>query len=207
MALAGALGGRGLTVALEVIALDLMGTVVRDPYREALRAATSLPLEELLARRDPTAWPRFERGEITEEEHWELYGGLPFDVDAFHRARRQGYAFVPGMDRLLAALQGRVLRVAATNYPVWVRELEDGLLRGCFEQVVASTDLGVRKPDPRFFRDLCARVAVEPTRMLFVDDRADNVDAARAAGLPAHVFLDAEDLWARLPALGLDLDP
>lgn len=188
-----------------VVALDLMDTVVRDPVRAALHAATGLALREVLSRRDPDAWPRFERGEIGEEEYVAAHGDLPFDVDAFHRERRAGYAFVPGMDALLDDLAGHVVRVAATNYPVWVRELATDLLDGRFEQVVASHELGVRKPDRRFYRALCSRVGAEPEEIAFVDDREDNARAAAALGLRAHRFVGAGALrrWLRGQGLGI----
>lgn len=205
MALARAVEVGALSGPLDAVAFDLMDTVVRDPFREALSAATPLTVEDLLTRRDPEGWPMFERGEITEAEYWSLYEGIPFDIDAFHRERRAGYRLIDGMGELLDELAGRVARVAATNYPVWVRELEGGLIRGRFERIVASHDIGVRKPDPAFFRRLCEQVEAPADRILFVDDREVNVEAAATAGLRAHHFGGAADLRARLRSEGIEL--
>lgn len=187
-------------MVVEAVAFDLMDTVVRDPFREALRAATDLELPELLARRDPDAWPAFERGELTEDEYVATFtaSGVDFDVEAFHRTRHEHYALLPGMAQLLDELEGEVRRVAATNYPVWVDEVIDRFLRGRFEAVVASCEVGVRKPDPGFYERVVEAAGTEPERVLFVDDRSDNVRAARAAGLLAHRFDGVEGLRRRL---------
>lgn len=180
-----------------------MDTVLRDPFRDALTAATGRPAEEVLAGRDPTAWLRFERGELTEAQYFDAYASLGLDVEVFQRVRRAGYAFLPGMRQLLRGLAGVVVRAAATNYPVWVDELASGLLAGCFDVVVSSHRLGVRKPDPRFFERLCADVEASPGDVLLVDDRRENVDGARAAGLQGHLFTSAEQLRRLLAALGV----
>lgn len=48
-----------------------------------------------------------------------------------------------------------------------------------------SYQLGVAKPDPGYFRAILAAEGIQPTEALFIDDREDNVAAARAVGLAA----------------------
>lgn len=194
---------------LRVVAFDLMDTVLHDPYREALEAGTGLPLDELLRRRGDgwDAWPRFERGELTEEEYWRLHEerGLSIDRLAFHRARRAGYRFVDGMAELIESLRPQVTCVVASNYPTWIAELSEGLLAGRFDAVYVSCHLGVRKPERGFFEELLDDTGVEAHEVLLVDDRRVNVDAAREAGLRAHLFRGTADLAQRLRAEGLTL--
>jgi FMN hydrolase / 5-amino-6-(5-phospho-D-ribitylamino)uracil phosphatase len=180
-------------VAVRVVAFDLMDTVLRDPFREALEAATGLGLGELFERRDPTVYPAFERGEIDEAAYWAHYetAGVTVDPAAFHRIRRDGIAFLPGMAELLDELAGHVVRVTASNYPVWVEELARDHLGGRFERIIASCHLGVRKPERGFFDRLVTALDVDADDVCFVDDRPDNVEAARQAGLLAHRFVDA----------------
>lgn len=190
---------------LRTVAFDLMDTVVRDPYREALEAGTGMDVRELFATKDLSAWPAFERGELTEEEYFGTYEDIDVDVAAFHRARREGYAWIEGMRELLVDLAGRVERVAASNYPVWIEELTDAMLADCFEHVLASHHLGVRKPDRRFYVRLLDRIGRRPAEVLFVDDREDNVEAAIEVGLRAHLFAGADDLRERIRREGADL--
>lgn len=180
-----------------------MDTVVYDPYREALIAATGVPLEIAARARDRHCWPEFEIGAIDETEFARRYfpveSGLQFDLDAFHGARREGYRWLPGMNALLASLAGRVDRYLASNYPVWIDEVMQTFdLEAHFDGVFVSCRLGVRKPDPRFFEHVLAGVKHAPSECLFVDDRAENCRAAELAGMRAHVFTTAEDLTTRL---------
>jgi HAD superfamily hydrolase (TIGR01509 family) len=190
---------------IRAVAFDLMDTVVRDPFREALEAATGLALDELLARRDPSVYPAFERGEIDEDTYWQHYERAGIDVDParFHEVRRAGTRWLAGMPALLDELDGVVLRVTASNYSHWVEQLAEEMLRHRFDRVVASCHLGVRKPQPGFYRELLDRLGMRPAEVAFVDDRDVNVEGARSAGMPARRFVDAEDLRDWLIELGV----
>lgn len=178
-----------------------MDTVVRDPYREALEAATGLPPRELFSRRDPSAYPSLERGELPETDYWATYAaaGIPVDVDAFHAARRAGYRWLPGMRQLLEDLDGHAHRIAASNYPSWIDEVAETFLAGVFDAVHASCHLGVRKPDDGFYLRLLDAVDAAADEVAFVDDREVNVAAAARVGLRAHRFTGADALrvWLR----------
>ncbi len=187
-------------MSVRVILFDVMDTLLADPFREALRAATEVPLDEVFARRAPDLWPAFERGEITEDEYWSGWdaAGVPFDADAFHRVRRANTNWLPGMPQLLDALEGVVHRVAASNYPVWIEEVSTVHLTGRLDRVLASHHLGVRKPDAAFYERLLDAADIAPHEALFVDDRDVNVEAAERLGIASHRFVDAGSLTAWL---------
>jgi HAD superfamily hydrolase (TIGR01509 family) len=192
---------------IRAVALDLMDTVVHDPFREALRAATGRPLDELFARRDPDLYPSLERGEIHEDDYWEHHrrAGIEVEPERFHEVRRSETRWLPGMRELLDDLEGLVLRVTASNYPDWVEELAQDVLRGRFDRVLASCHLGARKPDAAFYERLLDALDLAAHQVAFVDDREVNVEAAAALGLPAHRFRGAEALRAWLAELGLEV--
>lgn len=186
-----------------------MGTLIIDPYREAVRAATGLDLEAVHRLKDPDAWPAFEVAAIDEAEFARRFFPRTctehtFDLAAFHTARREGYAFVPGMDDLLDDLAGRCERYIASNYPVWVEEIAERFaLRERTDGIVASHHLGVRKPDPAFYERFLERIERDAADCLFVDDRQVNCEGAEAVGMRAHLFTDADDLRVRLQAEGV----
>lgn len=75
-----------------------------------------------------------------------------------------------------------------------------------FDVSCYSYDLGVAKPDPAFFTEAARRIAADPATILFIDDRAVNVEAARSAGLAAEVWelaLGHETLLALLTRHGV----
>jgi len=190
---------------IRAIAFDVMDTLLRDPFREALEAATGLRLEELFAIRDASAYPAFERGELDEPAYWAAYGqaGIDVDPEAFHRVRRAGTTWLPGMRELVSDLDGIVVRATASNYPHWIDELARTHLHGDFEHILASCHLGVRKPDPGFFERLLERVGHGPDEVLFLDDRSSNVEAAASFGLRAHRFTDARSARVWIAAQGV----
>jgi FMN phosphatase YigB (HAD superfamily) len=69
----------------------------------------------------------------------------------------------------------------------------------CFEKVYFSYEMGMRKPDAEIYTTLINRHELSPKRTLFVDDKKDNTDAAKALGL--HVWnlqVGKEDVIALL---------
>src|SRR5687767_14330777 len=53
---------------LTAVCFDLMGTVLYDPYLEAIEAATGMGIRDVLPVKDPDSWPQFEMGVIDEAE-------------------------------------------------------------------------------------------------------------------------------------------
>jgi putative hydrolase of the HAD superfamily len=51
-----------------------------------------------------------------------------------------------------------------------------------FDAMHYAADLGCGKPDPAFFAKVAGRTGLAPGEMLLIDDRLENVEAARAAG-------------------------
>ncbi len=74
---------------------------------------------------------------------------------------------------------------------------------GLFEDVIVSGVEAVAKPDPAIFEIVRRRTGRPLDRLVFVDDRADNVAAAAALGMDALLFTDAVALRADLRARGL----
>lgn len=75
-------------------------------------------------------------------------------------------------------------------------------LRGFVGTVVSGRE-GVVKPDPKIYRILLERYDLDPARTFFTDDVEANVDGARAAGIRAERFVDANALRTHLSAHGV----
>ena len=54
---------------------------------------------------------------------------------------------------------------------------------GLFDAVIESSQVGVRKPDPRFYEIACATLEIEPSEAVFLDDLGINLKPARAMGM------------------------
>lgn len=73
-----------------------------------------------------------------------------------------------------------------------------------FEAMFLSGELGVEKPDRRIYEIACNAMRVAPERAIFVDDRAENIQAARVFGMAAHQHVANEETiaWLRLCLIG-----
>jgi putative hydrolase of the HAD superfamily len=57
-----------------------------------------------------------------------------------------------------------------------------------FDHLLYSCELGHAKPSAAYFASALARVMIDPSKALFIDDHEANVSAARRCGLHAEVF-------------------
>jgi epoxide hydrolase-like predicted phosphatase len=56
------------------------------------------------------------------------------------------------------------------------------------DEIVYSHECGMSKPDPGIYALTCARLAVEPAQMVFLDDAKPCVEGARQAGIHAVLY-------------------
>ena len=108
--------------------------------------------------------------------------------------------------RLLRALKAGGHEVhALTNFGA------DGFALACetydflrlFDVAHVSAHMRLLKPDPAIYAAVESATGLPPEAHLFIDDRAENVAAARARGWRAHRFDGPEGWAARLVAEGL----
>jgi putative hydrolase of the HAD superfamily len=67
-----------------------------------------------------------------------------------------------------------------------------------------SFEVGAVKPEPEIYLRCLEALGIEPAEAFFVDDRRENVDAARELGMEAVVFEGEDGLAAAVKELGLD---
>ena len=146
---------------------------------------------------DANAWARMERNEVSTEEFGDL-----FEVES----RAAGHAVNGG--EILPLLSGRLqpemvtaLRIVAKSYktacltnnmrtghgPSMTRDADKAAeiaqVMEIFGQVVESSQVGIRKPEPEFYRIACNMLEVEPSQAGFLDDLGVNLKPARAMGM------------------------
>jgi phosphoglycolate phosphatase len=113
----------------------------------------------------------------------------------------------PGVREALERLRSAGVRMAiCTNKPERpTRELLRDLCLVPYFQAVFGGDTvaGVKKPDPRLIHAVLAALGARPSEAVMVGDAANDVAAARAAGMP--VILRAGG-YTRVPAKELDAD-
>ncbi len=114
---------------------------------------------------------------------------------------------VPGVHAIVEELDAKgVPLFAITNFSAdfWTPfHAKERAFFGRFRDIVVSGREKLLKPDPAIYYLALDRFGLSPGDALFIDDRAINVEGARAVGMHAHLFVDAEELRRRLCAEGL----
>jgi len=75
-----------------------------------------------------------------------------------------------------------------------------------FDVLVWSFQLHLAKPDPAIYRYALQKLGVEPTEALFLDDKIENVEAARALGIQSLQFSTVDRLRSDLIEHGFDAE-
>ncbi len=76
-------------------------------------------------------------------------------------------------------------------------------LRRYFKIAFSSCYMGLRKPEPAMYRRAIDILGCPPQRILFIDDREENVAGAATAGIKAIKFTGAAALRSELVSLGV----
>ena len=72
---------------------------------------------------------------------------------------------------------------------------------------VVSYEVGVVKPEQEIFKIFVDKYNLEPSECVFIDDRADNIEASIRAGMSGIVFKDIEQVLLELDnILGTELE-
>jgi len=103
----------------------------------------------------------------------------------------------PVMMEWVRALQNRGLRIAVlSNMPIEISSYMRQHARwfGDFDYVCFSAEVHLAKPEAAIFHACLKVVGARPEECLFIDDRAENVEAARTLGLQAVKFVSVQEL-------------
>jgi epoxide hydrolase-like predicted phosphatase len=204
---------------IRAVLFDFAGviTVPMGPTVKQLAEASGAELNELLEflfgdydGTGDTPWHRLERGEIPLEEfaEWGREEGT---------ARGWNLDLITFLDDLIACelrddIVERVGQLRKEGYrtllltnnireysAMWRAKLPVDEL---FEFVIDSSEVGMRKPEPRILQLALDKLGVAPGEAVLLDDIAVNIAAARALGMHAvHVGPRAEAALAELDEL------
>lgn len=173
---------------------------------------------------DDQALDAFLRDVVSPEWHFQHDAGRPFaetSAELIERhpehadlIRHWGERFIDSVDPAVTGMaeiigdldQAQVPLYGITNFsgefwlPFHAREADFFVP---FRDIIVSGIERLTKPDAAIYRLALDRFGLAAEQALFVDDRAENIAAAKALGLRGHLFRDAPTLRKDLEALGL----
>lgn len=204
---------------IEAVLFDVEDVIARpDQAAMARRLAEAWPglgLAELQAARNGPAlyplWEAYSVGRLDERRYWgAVLAALgrpddPASVEALI-ALYADLAWAELDEAVLAlaeALRAGGRRIGLLSNSAAHHEARIPGFAGRFDVAHFSHRTGRRKPDPEAYRAAAAALRAAPSAIVFVDDKARNVEAAAALGMRGIRFVDAERLRRELAALGL----
>jgi putative hydrolase of the HAD superfamily len=198
----------------DAILFDVGGVLLTNGWDRVERAAAvahfGLDAQELDARHFATmeAW---ERGEIDLGQY--LNATVFYEPRAF--SRDEFFAFMRTQSQPLPSGALEILAELAAANPCTIGALNNEAretneyrfshfgLRRYFRVAFSSCYVGLRKPDPAIYRRALDILGSAPGRVLFIDDREENVAAGLAAGINTIRFTGADALRGELQRLGV----
>lgn len=159
---------------------------------------TSLPAKTIRDIISSAIWMEYETGRIEQDAcYHQVAHNLSISAlevaEAFSQARNSlqpNNAMLSFIHELKEASRGAVKVYAMSNiskedYAVLSTKMADWSV---FNRVFTSGHAGMRKPDFSFYHHVLEETKLAPEEAIFVDDRMENVLAARSLGIKSIVF-------------------
>ena len=159
---------------------------------------TSLPAKTIREIISSAIWMEYETGRIEQDAcYHQVAHNLSISAlevaEAFSQARNSlqpNNAMLSFIHELKEASRGAVKVYAMSNiskedYAVLSTKMADWSV---FNRVFTSGHAGMRKPDFSFYHHVLEETKLAPEEAIFVDDRMENVLAARSLGIKSLVF-------------------
>jgi putative hydrolase of the HAD superfamily len=197
--------------AVDVVLFDLGGVLIRLGGVSPMRELAGIDDDgDLWQRWLSCRWVRsFEAGQCSESEFaegvvadWGLSISPAAYLDAF---RRWPEGPLPGAEDLLTAARDKVSIgcLSNTNALHWNDRAGRWPLMAMFDFRFLSFELGLVKPDRDIFEHVARALPASPSRVLFLDDNAVNVEQACALGFSGAQVRGVEEAHAALVTAGV----
>lgn len=166
-----------------------------EDFIRALAAATGRPATPL-TECDLQKIDEVEKGTISDAEYVDYLNqthGLAWTEDTLISIWSKMFSLNPtGRGLYKAAVDAGVpvytLSNIAKHHVDAIENNWDGFFDGA-AGLFMSYQMGVRKPDPAIYRQVLDQLDAEGSQCFFIDDRPENVEAARTEGIHAHQFI------------------
>lgn len=204
-----------LRIPDRVIVFDYGEVVSKSPAPEdqaALLSVAGAQADEFW----PVYWryrAGLDRGVLSTTEYWDRVGadlGREYSSSDAQRLWaadfRSWISVEPGTIDVLAELRDGGTRVALLSNAGF--DFGDPFRRSpmgrFFERVFVSAELDLIKPDAEIYRHVARELRIELDRMVFIDNKQENVEGATALGITGHWFGTVEGLRAFLERLAAE---
>lgn len=190
---------------IRAVLWDFGGVITTSPFEAFARYEQEHGLPEGFIRglnaanHHENAWAKFERSQVSIDEFCGLYeeearaAGHPLDARAVIGCLSGDIR--PEMVTALQAIKKGGLKQACLTNNFFrfddapTREGRTTIL-DVFDVIVESSRVGVRKPEPEFYRIACESLEIEPDEAVMLDDLGVNLKPARELGMRTIKVID-----------------
>lgn len=206
---------------IKAVLFDFGGVVTTSPfeafahYEEANGFPVGLIRSINSTNPDDNAWAKLERSDVDADGFSELFAAEAaergFELDGHTVLNMLAGSVRPRMVEAIRRIKDAGFAVAClTNNFTPRSETEKArpdteAVMAMFDEVVESSVVGIRKPEPEFYLKALSLLGIEATEAVFLDDLGINLKPAKAMGMTTIKVVDFEDALAELSAV-LDLD-
>jgi putative hydrolase of the HAD superfamily len=197
---------------IRTVAFDMGGVLTYTSFGGLEEYGTRIGLPAGLLTTYFRGHPRIamlETGAITSREFFkyvcidaEVRSGVRLDIRELAAAAARGEELNPTMVDLVRQVGERYRTALLTNNVAeagWRATFPFEL----FDYVVDSSEVGLRKPDPRIYEELIRRTGGSARELVFIDDLPENLEPARQLGITAIQFTGVADLRSALAEFGI----
>ncbi|MEX0582615.1 MAG: HAD-IA family hydrolase [Sneathiella sp.] len=205
---------------IKAILWDFGGVLTTSPFEAFTRFEKEQGLPTDFIRRinstnpDTNAWAKFERSAVTLDEFDKLFEGesgeFGHQIPGTEIIKLLAGDIRPNMVNALKICGEKynctclTNNVAAGNGPGMTRDAaaqaEVEAVMGLFRQVIESSKVGLRKPDPRIYEYACEQMSVAPEEVVYLDDLGINLKPAAAMGMTTIKVVSEEQALRDLAA-------
>ena len=204
-------------MTIEAVIWDFGGVLTTSPFEAFARfeAARGLPADIIrrtnAANHWENAWAKFERAEVDLEAFDQLFAtesrALGAEVRGSDVLPLLSGELRPEMVEALKRVKARFKTGCITNNlpanaigSTGGRTLYIAEVMALFDYVIESAKIGLRKPDPRIYRMMVAKLGVDPRACVYLDDLGVNLKPAREMGMTTIKVLNGPQAIAELEA-------
>lgn len=167
-------------------------------FKWSANTTTTIPARKLREILSTPTWRSYERGEITRADCYKL-SAQQFSLsmseisDAFAQARESlqpDHAILSFLSKLRKDPEIQVYAMSNVGKEDF-EELASKMDWQLFDRTFTSASAGMRKPESGFYHHVLDYIGLPSDQVVFIDDKEENVQAARALGVQGLVFGDS----------------
>lgn len=131
---------------------------------------------------------------------------IHYDKKILHQITINHFQPIPGSLKILADVQGKATIGLISNQTSWLYDLEKIYkFKKMFSILVASMDVGLRKPSKSIFKYFIKKAKVNPNEIVFIDDRIDYKEVTESVGMHFIHFRNPKQLRSKLKSYGIKI--